>query len=70
MSEKNRIYKPKQISGFPELLPEYRYVELEWLDKIRKTFESYGFCSIETPAVEEVDAILARVGKLKKKSTL
>jgi len=66
MSEKNRIYKPKQISGFPELLPEYRYVELEWLDKIRKTFESYGFCSIETPAVEEVDAILAKGGDTEK----
>lgn len=66
MSEKNRIYKPKQISGFPELLPEYRYVELEWLDKIRNIFESYGFCSIETPSVEEVDAILAKGGDTEK----
>ncbi len=63
---KNKIYKPKAISGFPELLPEYRAVELEWLDKIRKVFESYGFCSIETPAVEEVDALLAKGGDTEK----
>ncbi len=65
MSE-NRIYKPKQISGFPEWLPEYRAVELQWMDKIRSTFERYGFCSIETPSVEEVDALLAKGGETEK----
>ncbi len=60
MSE--RVYKPKAISGFPEWLPEYRAVEQLWLDKIRRVFESYGFCNIETPVVEEVDALLAAKG--------
>lgn len=60
------IYKPKQISGFPEWLPEYRAVELQWIDKIRAVFESYGFCSIETPAVEEIDALLAKGGETEK----
>ena len=59
----NKIYKPKPISGFPEWLPEYRAVEQQWLDKIRKVFESYGFCSIETPSVEEVDALMAKGGE-------
>jgi histidyl-tRNA synthetase len=59
-SEKKSIYKPKSISGFPEWLPEERYIELSWLDHIRKTFESYGFCSIETPSVEEIDVISAK----------
>lgn len=62
MTAENRVYKPKAISGFPEWLPEYRAVELAWLDKIRRVFESYGFCNIETPAVEEVDALLAAKG--------
>lgn len=62
MTAENRVYKPKPISGFPEWLPEYRAVELEWLDKIRRVFESYGFCNIETPAVEEVDALMAAKG--------
>ncbi len=64
MSEKTKkkpsIYKPKPISGFPEWLPEERLVEQRWFDHIRKVFESYGFCSIETPSVEETDVLLAK----------
>lgn len=59
---KKEIHKPKPVSGFPEWLPEHRAVELAWMDKIRKVFESYGFCSIETPSVEEIDVLLAKVG--------
>src|SRR6266699_3999423 len=49
-----------KISGFVEWLPEQRIAELRWMDEIRRVFESYGFCSIETPAVEEIDALLAK----------
>jgi len=35
-------------------------VELSWLDAIRRSFERHGFCSIETPAVEELDVLLAK----------
>jgi len=62
----HKIHKPKAVSGFPEWLPEYRAVELEWMDKIRKVFESYGFCNIETPAIEEIDALLAKGGETEK----
>lgn len=58
--EKQKTYKPKPVSGFPEWLPEERLVEQRWLDHIRRTFESYGFCSIETPSVEEIDVLLAK----------
>lgn len=54
------IYKPKSISGFPEWLPEVRALELQWLDTMRRTFEQYGFCNIETPVVEELDVLLAK----------
>ncbi|WP_010605701.1 histidine--tRNA ligase [Pseudoalteromonas maricaloris] len=57
-----KIYKPKPTSGFPEWLPEQRAVELKWLDIIRAKFESYGFCSIETSAVEKVETLLAKGG--------
>ena len=60
MAEKKRIYKPKPISGFPEWLPEIRAVEQQWLDKIRAVFERYGYCSIETPSVEELEVIAAK----------
>jgi len=49
-----------KISGFVEWLPEQRIAELRWMDEIRRVFESYGFCSIETPAVEEIEVLLAK----------
>jgi histidyl-tRNA synthetase len=53
-------YRPRPVSGFPEHLPEIRMVELQMLDRIRATFESYGFASIETPSVEELEVLLAK----------
>ncbi|MDH5488938.1 MAG: histidine--tRNA ligase [Rhodospirillaceae bacterium] len=60
--EKQKIFKPRPVSGYPEWLPEERLVELRWIDEIRSVFESYGFCSIETPSVEEVDVLVAKGG--------
>ncbi|ADP79187.1 histidine--tRNA ligase [Pseudofrankia inefficax] len=54
------IVKPVAISGFPEWLPGVRAVELAWLDRIRATFERYGFCSVETPSVESLDVLAAK----------
>lgn len=62
MSDKKRIYKPQPISGFPEWLPQVRRAEQQWFDHIRRVFESYGFCNIETPSVETLDAIQAKGG--------
>jgi histidyl-tRNA synthetase len=53
-------YRPRPVSGFPEHLPEIRMVELQMLDRIRATFESYGFAPIETPSVEELEVLLAK----------
>ncbi|MDB5491079.1 MAG: Histidyl-tRNA synthetase [Micavibrio sp.] len=60
MSNDRKIYKPGPIRGFPEWLPEERLVEQKWFDHIRNVFESYGFCSIETPSVEEIDVLTAK----------
>lgn len=60
MTEEKRIYKPRPVTGFPEWLPEERIVEQRWFDNIRRVFESYGYCSIETPSVEELDVISAK----------
>ncbi len=62
MSNKKKIYKPTPISGFPEWLPQERKAEQQWFDHIRRVFESYGFCNIETPSVETLDAINAKGG--------
>lgn len=55
-----RVIRPTPISGFPEWLPEIRSVEQRWLDHIRAGFERYGFASVETPSVENLDVLLAK----------
>src|SRR5215204_6231589 len=52
--------KPTPISGFPEWTPGQRIVEQHFLDHIRRTFELYGFASLETRAVEPLDQLLRK----------
>jgi histidyl-tRNA synthetase len=49
--------KVTPLSGFPELLPEYRAVEQQVIDVLRETFELHGFAGIETRAVEPLDRL-------------
>ena len=53
------------LSGFPELLPAERNVELHVLDHLRRVFELHGFANIETRAVETTDTLL-RKGEIDK----
>jgi histidyl-tRNA synthetase len=48
------------ISGFPELLPHQRYVELAVLERLQRTFELHGFAPLETPAVETLDTLVRK----------
>ena len=57
--------RPRPLSGFPEFTPEQRIVELQVLDRLRDTFELYGFASVETRAVEPLDT-LAKQGEIDK----
>ncbi len=52
--------KPTAMSGFPEFLPDQRFVELEVLARLRRVFELHGFASIETRAVEPLDQLLRK----------
>ena len=52
--------KPTPLSGFPELLPEQRFVEQQVIDSLRRTFELHGFAGIETRAVEPMDQLLRK----------
>jgi histidyl-tRNA synthetase len=52
--------KPTPLSGFPELLPAERAVELAVIDSLARTFELHGFASIETRAVEPMDQLLRK----------
>jgi len=52
--------RPTPLSGFPEWLPEGRFVEQSVLDTLRRTFELHGFAGIETRAVEPLDQLLRK----------
>ena len=54
--------KVTPLSGFPELLPAERLLELHFLDTIREVFELHGFAPIETRAVEPVDRLVGKGG--------
>ncbi len=49
-----------KLSGFPEWLPEQRMIEQRVLDRLRSTFELYGFAPLETRAVEPLDQLLRK----------
>jgi len=57
--------RPRPLSGFPELLPADRIVELHVLDTLRRTFELWGFAPVETRAVEPLEQLL-RKGEIDK----
>jgi histidyl-tRNA synthetase len=52
--------RPTPISGFPEWMPPQRMIEQYVVDRIRNTFELYGFAPLETRAVEPLDQLLRK----------
>ncbi|MGC4893551.1 histidine--tRNA ligase [Micromonospora sp. DT31] len=52
--------KPTPISGFPEWTPAQQMIEQSVLDRIRTTFELYGFAPLETRSVEPLDQLLRK----------
>ncbi len=48
------------LSGFPEFLPDQRFVESTVLDTLARTFELHGYANIETRAVEPLDQLLRK----------
>jgi histidyl-tRNA synthetase len=53
------------LSGFPELLPSERFVELAVLDRLRAVFELHGFAPIEARSAEPLEQLL-RKGEIDK----
>lgn len=52
--------RPTPISGFPEWSPPQRMIEQYVLDRIRNTFELYGFAPLELRAVEPLSQLLRK----------
>ena len=59
---KKDIIKPKTLPGFMELLPNEQILFNEMKEKIKKTYEKFGFLPLDTPIIESADVLLAKAG--------
>ena len=60
--ENSTKINPKTLPGFMELLPNEQILFNQMLDKIRNSYERYGFLPIDTPIIESSEVILAKAG--------
>ena len=56
------IITPRTLSGFMELLPEKQAKLERMMDFLRRTYASYGFSALDTPAIEDAKILLAKGG--------
>lgn len=56
------IVEPKILKGFRDFLPEELIARQFLIDKIKKTFEKFGFDPLETPALEYSETLLGKYG--------
>ena len=56
------MIEPRTLPGFMELLPEDQIKFNSMMDKIRKSYEKFGFLPIDTPIIEMSDVLLAKAG--------
>ena len=56
------IIKPRTLSGFMELLPQKQQQFEKMVDVLRRTYASYGFAPLDTPAIEDAQILLAKGG--------
>ena len=53
---------PRTLSGFMELLPEKQAKLERMMDILRRTYASYGFAALDTPAIEDAKILVAKGG--------
>lgn len=54
--------EPRTLPGFMELLPNEQIQFNSMMDKIRKSYERFGFLPLDTPIIEMADVLLAKAG--------
>lgn len=62
MSDKVNKIKPRNLAGFIELLPQDQVLFNKIYDKIRASYEKFGFTPLDTPILEYSDVLLAKAG--------
>ena len=56
------MVQPRILPGFMELLPEDQIKFNNMVDKIRKSYEKFGFLPLDTPVLELAEVLLAKAG--------
>lgn len=54
--------EPRTLPGFMELLPQEQILFNQIQDKIKNTYEKFGFLPLDTPIVEDSNVLLAKAG--------
>jgi len=54
--------KPRTLAGFVELMPQDQILFNKVSDKIRNSYERFGFVPLDTPILEYSDVLLAKAG--------
>ena len=54
--------EPRTLPGFMELLPQEQILFNQIQDKIKNTYEKFGFLPLDTPIVEDSKVLLAKAG--------
>lgn len=58
----NKRIEPRTLPGFMELLPSEQIQFNGMVDKIRKSYERFGFLPLDTPIIEMAEVLLAKAG--------
>ena len=54
--------KKKPVTGMKDILPREMEIRNYVINMIRETYQTFGFCSIETPCVEHIENLCSKQG--------
>ncbi|HEY4258583.1 MAG TPA: histidine--tRNA ligase [Schlesneria sp.] len=57
------LITPRTLKGFRDYLPEVMLVRERLMETARRVFRSYGFCPIDTPALEYAEILTGKGGE-------
>jgi histidyl-tRNA synthetase len=58
----DQIIEPKVLKGFRDFLPNAEIIRRDLTEKIERSFRSFGFIPIDTPALEYAEILLGKGG--------
>ncbi len=56
----NKRIEPRTLQGFRDYLPETMMVREQLMETARRVYRSFGFCPIDTPALELLEILLGK----------